>query len=102
MTGLRNDNQQSCNVLSALHLLCQTNLPNIMEISIIHENCQPHGARLLKQFFSQYQKGEKFYPHSILDNSSAFIVRNFPQKVPEIIRHVVNISEVIIKINLEF
>ena len=92
MTGLRNDSHQSCNVLSVLHLLCQTDLPNIMENHIIHENCQAHGACLLKHFFLQYQKREKFYPHSLLDNTSAFRVQNFPPKIPDIIRHVVTIT----------
>ena len=88
MTGLRNENHRSCNVLSALHLLCQTNLPNITENQIIHENCQAHGACLLGQFFVQYQKHEKFYPHSLVENcrSGVFNVQIFPQKIPELIR----------------
>ena len=49
-----------------------------MKNQIIHENCQAHGACLLKQFFWQYRKCTKFYPHSLTDdnNCDAFKVKS--------------------------
>ena len=95
ITGLRNDSHQSCNVISALHLLCQTSLPGLSTSQIIHENCQAHGPCLLKQFFLQYQSCAKFYPHSLVDNSNrdVFNVEIFPQKVPELIRQALDYWE---------
>ena len=88
ITGLINSSHRSCNVLSALQLLCQTSLPELTKNQIIHENCQAHGACLLKLFFLQYQKCAKFSPYSLTDNnnSEAFKVESFPQKVPDLIR----------------
>ena len=70
ISGLRNDSHRDCHILSVLHLLSQTALPDLLR------DCGDSSA--LSQFFEQYAKGSIFFPHTLLHHPASFGVAEFP------------------------
>jgi len=86
ISGLKNENHKNCYILSVLHLLAQTNLPNLLKNCEPSNNCHAHGACLLADFFKQYEKCATFYPHRVIENFASFGVKEFSFVLVDLIR----------------